>query len=159
MRNSTVRNSKQERYNESAVPLFLSLLAVAAAAMLALIFCLMANLRGVELLAVVVASSLVVGGIVFSLLELYGQGRGDKALKQISAIAAFEAQLALERARAERDNVESSISLEPYRHHEDHAESPGRDQGQLTSNLPGTTPFFEKASRLRMALTPKRPLR
>jgi FlaA1/EpsC-like NDP-sugar epimerase len=32
-------------------------------------------------------------------------------------------------------------SGESYPHHEDHSESPGQDQGQLTSHLPGSTPF------------------
>ena len=33
---------------------------------------------------------------------------------------------------------------EPYPHHEDYQGSEGEDQGQLTSHLPGSTPFFEK---------------
>jgi hypothetical protein len=31
---------------------------------------------------------------------------------------------------------------EPCPHHENYPESPGEDQGQLTSHLPGSTPFF-----------------
>lgn len=32
----------------------------------------------------------------------------------------------------------------PYPHHEDHAGSAGLDQGQLTSRLPGATPFIDE---------------
>lgn len=32
---------------------------------------------------------------------------------------------------------------EPYPHHEDHVESAGFDQGQLTSRLTGSTPFVD----------------
>ena len=35
---------------------------------------------------------------------------------------------------------------EPYPHHEDRPESPGLDQGQLTSHLPGNTPLTERLS-------------
>lgn len=40
-------------------------------------------------------------------------------------------------------------TAEALPHHEDHAESPGIDQGQLTSDLPGSTPLVGRSRRER----------
>lgn len=138
---------KKEASSKAAVSLFISLLAMAVTVMLAIILTLAARISDQERVIVVAASALIAGGIVFSLMELYGQGKEETERKRMAEIEAFEARLALERARAERDMVELPLATEPYRHHENHAESPGMDQGQLTSNLPGTTPFFERQPR------------
>jgi hypothetical protein len=63
------------------------------------------------------------------------------------AAAAFDADLAAQRAIAEQAITEPPVGFEPYFHHEDHAESPGYDDGQLLSRLPETTPFFEHLDR------------
>lgn len=135
-----------ERRRESTL-LFITLLVMAATGMIALIFCLMAGLSAGLDAILVAASALLVGGIVFSVLEMHRLATRNRELKLIAMMAeieASEARLAAHRDAAEREMVEPPPGSEPYRHHENHQESPGRDQGQLTTGLFGTTPFFEK---------------
>jgi len=126
---------------------FETLLVMAATGMLALVFCLGTGVSFGLGLIVVGASALLVGGIVYSLLEMHRLATRNRELElaaKSAEIEACEAQLAAQRAEAESRIVEVPVGSEPYRHHEHHLESPGLDQGQLTTGLAGTTPFFER---------------
>jgi hypothetical protein len=122
------------------VALFVSLMATVAGATAAIVICLLAGLSRHER----VINTIAVGGGVFSLLDHRRTHQNhDLEIKSILEAAAFDTDLAAQRAIAEQAITEPPAGSEPYRHHEDHAESPGYDEGQLTSRLPGTTPFFE----------------
>ena len=87
------------------------------------------------------AAAVLIGGIVFSLLKTQRPVPSGSARRLARRCEAFQANL----VRIEREKLlgQSTNSNEPYPHHETHPESPGEDQGQLTSHLPGSTPFFE----------------
>jgi hypothetical protein len=87
------------------------------------------------------AAAVLIGGIVFSLLKMQRPVPSASSRKVARQCDVFEANL----VRIEREKLleQSTKSDEPYPHHETHSESPGEDQGQLTSHLPGSTPFFE----------------
>lgn len=127
---------------------FESMLAAVAGATVALVFGLIAGLSAQECAALMIVTGLLTGGLAFSLLELRRRARRnpERELRRIEELKAFEIELAARRARAEQAITEL-VGPEPYRHHEDHAESPGYDQGQLTSMLAGTTPFFKRLDR------------
>ena len=140
-----------QRRRESTV-LFETLLTMAATGMVALIFCLMAGLSIGLGVIVMAASALLVGGIVYSILEMHRLATKNRELELLAKNAeleACEARLAAQRAQAEERIVEGPIGSEPYRHHEHHVESPGLDQGQLTTGWYGTTPFFDRARALK----------
>jgi hypothetical protein len=141
-----VHDIKMERRRENTL-YFETILAMAATAMFALVFCLGFGVRAGLGLIVIGASSLFIGGIVFSLLEMHRLATRNRELTLIAMTAeieACEARLAAQRVQAQRETVDVPIGSEPYRHHEHHRESPGLDQGQLTTALAGSTPFFEK---------------
>jgi len=87
------------------------------------------------------AAAVLIGGIVFSLLKTQRSVPSADSRRLARQYDAFQADL----VRIEREKLleQSTNSDEPYPHHETHPESPGQDQGQLTSHLPGSTPFFE----------------
>jgi hypothetical protein len=87
------------------------------------------------------AATLLIGGIVFSLLKTQRPVPSASARRLARQCETFQAIL----VRIEREKLleQPTNSDEPYPHHETHPESPGLDQGQLTSHLPGSTPFFE----------------
>jgi hypothetical protein len=87
------------------------------------------------------AAAVLIGGIVFSLLKTQRPVPSASSRRLARQYEAFQADL----VRIEREKLleQSTNSDEPYPHHENHPESPGQDQGQLTSHLPGSTPFFE----------------
>jgi hypothetical protein len=128
--------------------LFESLLAAVAGATVALVFGLTAGLSGEEYAPITIVAGLLAGGLAFSLLELRRRAHRnpERDSKRIAELEAFEIELAAQRERAEEAMTEVA-GPEPYRHHEDHAESPGYDQGQLTSRLAGTTPFLKRLDR------------
>lgn len=80
--------------------------------------------------------------IVFSFLEVYRATRNAKN-------TASEALDADTDPYASRTVTVGPPTGEPYPHHEDYAESPGLDQGQLTSQLPDWTPFMGRFPNLR----------
>jgi hypothetical protein len=93
--------------------------------------------------------SLVVWGIIFTVLEV----------RRIAGISM---------AHRTRDEVEAyqnrrpAVLVQPPTgeacpHHEDHAESPGLDQGQLTSALQGTTPLIDRLLQARQRRTNRHP--
>jgi hypothetical protein len=128
--------------------LFESMLVMVAGATVALVFGLIAGLSSQECVAIMIVAGLLTGGLAFSLLELRRRAHRNPEweLKRIAELKAFEIDLAARRATAEQAMTELA-GPEPYRHHEDHAESPGYDQGQLTSMQAGTTPFLERLDR------------
>ena len=80
---------------------------------------------------------LIVGwAILFSVLEVRRLGqtakeRADEALEDANPYSS-------------RIVVVEPPTGERYPHHEDHAESPGLDQGQRTSQLPDSMPFIDR---------------
>ena len=87
------------------------------------------------------AAAMLIGGIVFSLLKTQRPVPSASARRLARQYQAFEADLA--RIGTEKLQEQSTSRDEPYPHHETYPESPGEDQGQLTSHLPGSTPFLE----------------
>jgi hypothetical protein len=125
-----------------------SLLATVAGASASLMICLLAGLSRHECVINTISGALIIGGGVFSLLyHRQTQRNHDLEIRSIVEAAALDATIAAQRAIAEQAITEPPVGSEPYRHHEDHAESPGYDEGQLTSRLPGTTPFLEHFDR------------
>ena len=126
------------------VLIFEIVLIMTLVASVALMAGLMAGLNWQKCLMLMVVSAILAGSITFTVLEMYRAANVKKeraAAADAAAIEAFEASLAIQRAKAERRLPPERN--EPYRHHEHHLESPGFDQGQLTSQLSGSTPFFE----------------
>jgi len=102
---------------------------------IALIFALLAGLSPRISILILIVCAVLMGGIVYSVRALSGAGypRG----KTNSSLQPHT------RMRAEPQVPVSQPTGEPYPHHEAHPESPGQDQGQLTSHLPGSTPFVK----------------
>ena len=99
------------------------------------------RLESVSPLILMGAAAMLIGGIVFSLLKTQRPVPSASARRLARQYQAFEADLA--RIGTEKLQEQSTSRDEPYPHHETHPESPGEDQGQLTSHLPGSTPFLE----------------
>jgi hypothetical protein len=87
------------------------------------------------------AAAILIGGIVFSLLKTQRPVASASARRLARQYEAFEADLG--RIENEKLLEQSKSPDEPYPHHETYPESPGEDQGQLTSHLPGSTPFLK----------------
>jgi hypothetical protein len=87
------------------------------------------------------SAAVLIAGIVFSLLKMQRPVPSASSRRAARHCDAFQAAL----VRIERAKLleQSTNTDEPYPHHETHPESPGEDQGQLTSHLSGSTPFFE----------------
>lgn len=114
---------------------FLYLVASAAAVGCAMTYSWITNLGTWQ--TVLLVTGCLIGGwaTVFSFLELSGLVRsaqsGDEALREKPD------------PYAPRTVLVAPPTGEPYPHHEDHAESAGFDQGQLTSRLTETTPLID----------------
>jgi hypothetical protein len=109
---------------------FLYIAISAAALTCATAYSQMAGLGGLQRLLLLIGSVFVAWAIVFCFLEVRRIGR--KAPVK-----------AAEFYRTRTATIEPATG-EPYPHHEYRAESPGLDQGQLTSQLSGTTPFVDR---------------
>jgi len=144
-----IGRTQVEHRGDGTVLLFESLLAAVAGASLAWMFGLLAGLTSQGSLILMIAAGLLAGGGAFSLLEMHGRAQRNREQKSRRAaeLDAFEATLVDLRTKAEQANPEPAGEPEPYRHHEDHPESPGHDQGQLTANLPNPTPFVNGSPR------------
>lgn len=110
----------------------------------------------------VICSALLAGGVMFTFFEV----------RRLAARAGYQNSLNqtdvdlddIHRAgRAARLKLLASLRImltgpgptnEPYPHHENHPESPGLDQGQLTSHWPSTTPILEDLSQRRGSKDP-----
>lgn len=113
---------------------FLYGVAAAIAATGVIVYSLIASLNWWQTSLLLIGCVLVVWTVVFSVLEMNWGDRNKKG----------EAKSLNEEPDpyASRTVVIGPPTGEPYPHHEDHAESPGLDQGQLTSQLPDSLPFF-----------------
>ena len=81
---------------------------------------------------------LIVGwAILFSILEV-------RRLGQTTKERADEAVEGSSNPYPSRNVVVAPPTADPYPHHEDYAQSSGFDQGQLTSQLPDSTPFIDR---------------
>ncbi|HLG99387.1 MAG TPA: hypothetical protein VKX49_23960 [Bryobacteraceae bacterium] len=98
-------------------------------------FGMMAGIPGWQIWVWGIGACLVVGAGMFSFFEV----------RRLAGISKSEHERAREEAEADRITRHSAIvegpTGEPYPHHEDHIESRGRDQGQITSSLPEPTPL------------------
>jgi hypothetical protein len=99
------------------------------------------QVESVSPLILIGGAAMLIGGIVFSLLKTQRPVPSASARKLARQYQAFEADLA--RIETEQLLEQSTSCDEPYPHHETYPESAGEDQGQLTSHLPGSTPFLE----------------
>jgi len=85
--------------------------------------------------------SLLIAGLIgawatlFSFLEVSGIAQRAKSADEV-----FKKEVD---PYAPRTVVVEPPTGEPYPHHEDYPESAGLDQGQLTSDLIGSTPFID----------------
>jgi len=85
--------------------------------------------------------SLVVWGITFTILEV-------RRIAGISTTGRTPDEIEAYRNRRPAVLVQPATG-EACPHHEDYAESPGLDQGQLTSNLSDSTPLIDRLLRSR----------
>jgi hypothetical protein len=126
--------------------LFECLLAMAAAATTALIFSLSSGVRWQLALALMGAAAALAGAALFTFLEMRKLGRaslrhGASGNEHRSVESTYQITRA---EQLERTTEQLADRDEGCFHHENHPESPGEDQGQLTSHLAGSTPFCEK---------------
>ena len=115
---------------------FVESLAIVAAATGALILALMGGLDWARSLIVICGISLLTGGLVFTFLEMYRQVRPPiEPEQEVPSLRPAKKMEVLEMC---------PVYVDPYPHHEHHPESPGHDQGQMTSHLPGSTLVLEE---------------
>lgn len=116
---------------------FLYAVIAAAAIASAMIYSGIAGLAWWQSVFLVIGTVIVGWAILFSILEV-------RRLAQSPEERAAEALEEGPNAYPARTLTVDKPTGEPYPHHEDHTESPGFDQGQLTSRIPETTPFIDK---------------
>ncbi|HYL34749.1 MAG TPA: hypothetical protein VEV17_02420, partial [Bryobacteraceae bacterium] len=108
---------------------------------------LMARIGWQNCLILIASVTAFTGGVLFALLELHRLGRGASGnattLAQDTSDASQSIRLTAI-ASLRRIMLQYTENNDPYPHHEDYPESPGQDQGQLTSRLPGSTPLLEE---------------
>jgi hypothetical protein len=112
-----------------------------AAATLALIVGLMLGLAWEKCLILIVGAAALTGGIVFTFLEIRRIAL-PPGPKQAARSTLHSAVTNLRRIIAPIPK-----SNDPCPHHEYYPESPGQDQGQLTSHLSGPTPVLEELAK------------
>jgi len=100
----------------------------------AIVYSMLAGLTRLQSLFLLVGSVLVACAAVFFSLEVRRMARGARGVEAVKAEADIYAS---------RSVPVNPPSGEPYPHHEQFVESAGFDQGQLTSRIPGETPFLE----------------
>jgi hypothetical protein len=118
----------QERFG------FLYALTLAVVVGCAMTFRLVHRVGWTETVLVLIGGLFLVWGVLFTILEM-------RRLAQTT-------QERAEDIVAEKKETYGPVTVqpptgEPYPHHEDYPESAGFDQGQLTSRIPGSTPFIE----------------
>jgi hypothetical protein len=133
--------------------LFECLLAMVAAATTAVIFSLMSGVNWRFGLVLMCAAAALAGGVLFTILKMRNLGRASlgRELTQATRPGASgdnarsaKSRYPVSRIEQERATEQPVDSDKGCFHHENHPESPCEDQGQLTSHLPGSTPFFEE---------------
>ena len=135
-------SGKDESHNTANELLFEYLLPTVAAAAIALMFGLLVGVSWPLCLMLMGAMAVLIGGVAFTLLKMHSLAfPKDRAGRYEFLDPNRSAEL---RLRAQPQIlVKRPADEEPYPHHEDYPESAGEDQGQLTSHLPGSTPFLE----------------
>lgn len=132
------------------------LLPMVAAATMALMFGLLIGASWPACLMLMGAGAALIGGIAYTLLQMHRLGirteacGPDQAMRHdtLAPDRSADSRLTGQRRMLVRQPVEG---YEPYPHHENYPESPGEDQGQLTSHLSGSTPFFEELAEVRIS--------
>lgn len=119
------------------------LLPMVAGATVALIFGLLVAASWPVCLMLMGAAAALMGGVAFTITQLQSLGLPRKPRTPDQPTRSVESKL---RAQRQKLVKQPSDKYEPYPHHENYPESPGEDQGQLTSHLPGSTPFFGELS-------------
>jgi hypothetical protein len=121
--------------------LFECLLAMSAATTIALMLSLLAGLNWQGYLMLMGTAAALTGGVLFSVLEMHRLGYPvDHREPAPATHRSAQMMIIGQRQVAPEQRVDSN---EACFHHENRPESPGEDQGQLLSHLPGSTPFFE----------------
>jgi hypothetical protein len=119
------------------------LLPTTSAATIALMFGMFIGVSRPMCLMLMGATAVLIGGVAFTLLEMHGLALPE----DVSARYDFldPNRCAELRLRAQQQILvnQSAHESDPCPHHEYYPESAGEDQGQRTSHLPGSTPFFE----------------
>lgn len=128
------------KYSDQAT-LFECLLAMVATGTTALILSLLGGLQWQGSIMVMASVAVLIGGIVYSLLEMYRLGYPVRHSETARTRQYWNRRI-LERNTVSRQ--QSAEIDEACFHHENHPESSGEDQGQLLSHLPGSTPFLER---------------
>jgi hypothetical protein len=137
-----VHTSKKDESASNALP-FEYLLPTIAAATIGLMFGLLVGVSWPMCLMLMGAAAVLIGGAAFTLLKMHTLALPQDWAKRYDLL---DANRSVElRLRAQRQMpVKPVDEYEPYPHHEHYPESAGEDQGQLTSHLPGSTPFLEE---------------
>lgn len=98
-------------------------------------FGMVVGMHGWETVLWAIGVCLVVGAAIFTYCEV----------RRLAGISRSNEELAREEDEADRRVQHGVIvqppTADPYPHHEDHHESQGFDQGQLTSRIPSPTPL------------------
>jgi hypothetical protein len=115
--------------SKSGGELFVYMIVVAITATCCIVLSMVAGLSTGQTLSLTIGGSALVWAAVFTLVKFNGawktnQFQGPGADLNIKRVVIVEPPTG-----------------EPYPHHEDHAGSEGKDQGQLTCHLPGSTPL------------------
>lgn len=101
----------------------------------AIAYSMFASLAWLQSLLLLIGCLFVGCALVFTFIEVH---RAAGASKKTGEVLNEDADLYASRTVDIRPPTG-----EPYPHHEDFAESAGLDQGQLTSRIPGSTPFLD----------------
>lgn len=150
--------------DQRAAWLWEELLVIVAAGTLALIIGLSEGLSVADCIILVLGAAVFAGGITYTFLEVRrlgrrGNGRNvaeaeQEAIFRASRAARLKALAKWRKLVRPRSGIDEACP-----HHEYFPESPGQDQGQLTSSLPVSTPLLEhfaESSRDRKAPRPKK---
>ncbi|HUA20783.1 MAG TPA: hypothetical protein VMU80_11690 [Bryobacteraceae bacterium] len=119
--------------NESRTFVALSGLLIVAVISFVGVLSMLAGLAWPQFILAAIGACFLIWTIFFTLYEFRRITRTPRETEEIDQSPRTELRIVI---------VEPPTG-EPYPHHEHHAESPGQDQGQLTSRLPGSTPLVD----------------
>jgi len=126
------------KYSDQA-SLFECLLAMVATGTTALILSLLGGLQWQGSIMVMASVTVLIGGIVYSLLEMYRLGYPVRHSETARTRQDWSPRILRNTVSQQSAEIDEACF-----HHENHPESSGEDQGQLLSHLPGSTPFLER---------------
>ncbi len=116
-----------------------------AAATVALLVGLTEGLSWPDCLILVMGAAVITGGVIYTFLEVRRLGLPAGAQVMQQEPPSTDRLSAL--ANLRRAMLPVAESTEACPHHEYYPESPGEDQGQLTSHWPGSTPSLRELLR------------